>query len=502
MNDQLLDFLSGGGGMEIGGDVDGGVDHSVLFVHPAGILAQGSLFWDESILTLTVGTIPFLDYGNNTWGIGTLVLDGADPVSNVIALGTSTATGIQSGASGMVAIGASAGYEAFQAGNALLFGALAGFQAANAPNLVALGNGAGRGATNAGSAIMGGGECGRGAADAARVLWWGSRAGYLDAVHIDPDSEDFSILYGGYASTGGYKNSIGIGQGVQNSAEQQFNLGNVLFGLNIYTGTTPDPTPVSNPLVGIGIALPLAPLHLVGIGPGYGQLVAENGVLPFQLGVGIASFDDDIIPGTLAGDATWWSFDPSTFPVVSTRGLCISAGAFAVHMRVSPDGTVHVVETPAYGTGDLVVGHDLWLEHSLARYAAVPTTGWGVPAIYASDRKTAQVAAASLAAYTVGAADGSFEVSANINVTASTAFSFGATVSYTDETNTPRTAALPFVNLAGTVLTTITNVLGAGPYEGVPLHLRCKAATAITIATVGTFTTVTYNVDECIRQLA
>lgn len=117
-------------------------------------------------------------------------------------------------------------------------------------------------------------------------------------------------------------------------------------------------------------------------------------------------------------------------------------------------------------------------------------------------RVTAQVAAnASIATYTVGASDGSFEVSGNVLVTASVTNSFTETCAYTDESNTPRTLTLTFSNVGGTFLTTITNVTGTGAYEGVPLQIRAKAATTITFATVGTFTSVTYNAEGSVRQL-
>lgn len=135
-------------------------------------------------------------------------------------------------------------------------------------------------------------------------------------------------------------------------------------------------------------------------------------------------------------------------------------------------------------------------------YNNVATVGWGHPAIYGTGRVTAQTAAAAaIATYTVGAADGTFVVSGNVNVTAATTASFTMTVTYTDETNTPRTLTLNFSNLTGTLLTTITNVTGTGAYEGVPLHIRCKASTAITFATVGTFTSVTYNAEGYITQI-
>lgn len=118
-------------------------------------------------------------------------------------------------------------------------------------------------------------------------------------------------------------------------------------------------------------------------------------------------------------------------------------------------------------------------------------------------RTTAATAAvASVATQTVGAADASYIVSANVLVTTATTHSFNVTVAYTDEGNTARTATLNFSTLAGVISNAaITNVAGAVPYEGVPLHIRAKASTTITIATTGTFTTVTYNVEGRISQI-
>jgi hypothetical protein len=138
-------------------------------------------------------------------------------------------------------------------------------------------------------------------------------------------------------------------------------------------------------------------------------------------------------------------------------------------------------------------------------YNNIVTTGWGEPAIYGSGRSTAQTAAvASVAAYTVGADDGTFVISMNVNVTTSTAHSFTAECAYTDETNAARVLTITFSQLSGVLVTAITNVTGAGPYEGVPMHIRCKSATSITLRTqaAGTYTTVTYNVEGSIVQVS
>jgi hypothetical protein len=123
------------------------------------------------------------------------------------------------------------------------------------------------------------------------------------------------------------------------------------------------------------------------------------------------------------------------------------------------------------------------------------------PQIKNPQRATAQTAATTLTAYTVGASDGSFIVSSNVNVTTSTLHSFSVTVTYTDETNTSRVLTLNFSQLTGAFVTTITNGTGASAYEGVPVHIRAKAGTTIQFATTGTFTTVTYNFEGILQQI-
>ena len=115
----------------------------------------------------------------------------------------------------------------------------------------------------------------------------------------------------------------------------------------------------------------------------------------------------------------------------------------------------------------------------------------------------ATAAVATVTTMTIGVADGTFLVSANILVTVSTTHAFTVTVTYTDEGSTSRTLTLSFTLVAGgTIVTSVANANGAVPYMGIPQHIRAKAATSITIATTGTFTTVTYNVEGFIVQLA
>lgn len=140
-------------------------------------------------------------------------------------------------------------------------------------------------------------------------------------------------------------------------------------------------------------------------------------------------------------------------------------------------------------------------------YAGVATAGWGSPAIYgySTIAGTTNARSAAVASYTVGAADGTFVVSGNVNVTTSTTHSFSLDCVYTDETNTSRTLVIPMAQLAGTFVASglITNITGAGPYESASMTIRCKASTSITIrpSAGGTYTAVVYNTAASISQI-
>lgn len=139
----------------------------------------------------------------------------------------------------------------------------------------------------------------------------------------------------------------------------------------------------------------------------------------------------------------------------------------------------------------------------ITRYLSVNTAGHGVPAIYASNRAAAQIAAnASVCTFTP-AADASLEVSANVLVTTAGTHAFTVVCTYTDEGNTARTLTLDFTLVAGSaIVTSIANANGTVPYHGATRRIRAKGGTAVTIATTGTFTTVTYNVEGTIKQIA
>ncbi len=211
---------------------------------------------------------------------------------------------------------------------------------------------------------------------------------------------------------------------------------------------------------------------------------ANSAVIRFRAGSGTLAATLGTATFAIEG-ATFSSTAASTFTISSASGQSIA-------LRNGVTAAVTYESTAGNAT---MLG-------KFISYNGLAVEGNGVAAIQKVGRSTAQVAAvANVATYTVGAADASFLVSSNVLVTTSTTHSFTVTVAYTDEGNTGRTLTLSFAQPAGTIATAITNVTGAGPYEGVPLHIRAKASTNIVFATTGTFTTVAYNVEGVVTKL-
>lgn len=151
--------------------------------------------------------------------------------------------------------------------------------------------------------------------------------------------------------------------------------------------------------------------------------------------------------------------------------------------------------------GTIASGGAMTVGTTVSSYNGVATAGNGVGVVVSAPRQTALTnALATLATYTVPAADSSFIITANVQVTATTAAAMTVVCTYTDETNTSRAQTIPFCQLAGTFLTSITNATGTGPYEGASLHIRCKASTTIVFTTAGTVTGITYNIQGTVIQ--
>lgn len=174
----------------------------------------------------------------------------------------------------------------------------------------------------------------------------------------------------------------------------------------------------------------------------------------------------------------------SSFPYIKVNGA-------AINFRLADDSAdAGITASTAAFSGKITT------------YNNVATAGWGVAAIQASTNITAQTSNATITSYANPAADGDYEVSAQINVTAATVISTSINVTYTDANNNAQTMIMPLVAQAGSFISGGL-VIATGTYESPVIHIRVKASTTITILTAaGTFTSVTYSASGKIQQTA
>lgn len=186
---------------------------------------------------------------------------------------------------------------------------------------------------------------------------------------------------------------------------------------------------------------------------------------------------------------------------IGAAGANITLGSTTMTIANTEAGTI-VFATNGATNLTLAADNSINVAKKISSYNGVATTGWGVGAIQAAAEVTAQSGAGTITSYTNGAADGTYRVSAQVNVTAVTALSTTVTCTYTDKSNTSRVMIMPVQQLTGSFIAGGL-ITGTGAWETPVMHIRCKASTAITIATTaGTFTGVTFSADAIIQQVA
>lgn len=145
------------------------------------------------------------------------------------------------------------------------------------------------------------------------------------------------------------------------------------------------------------------------------------------------------------------------------------------------------------------------LSGKVTTYNNIATTGGGVPAIYASYSTTGNTAAVTNAInYTPPATAGRYRLSWTVGVTASVTHSFTVVATWKDDSGNTISQNLGGSSPSANALVTgsITNVIGTGVYYGSAILAINNGATAITLSTAGTFTSVTYNLSATLEQLA
>jgi hypothetical protein len=124
-----------------------------------------------------------------------------------------------------VFIGTSAGYQGTNADRSVFIGSASGGSAADADESVFAGYYSGSNAINANNSVFIGRYSGQGATNARNSIFIGNATGVSDTVNNTLAANDFSILIGNGASTGGFENSIAIGGFSTNTASNEFMIG-------------------------------------------------------------------------------------------------------------------------------------------------------------------------------------------------------------------------------------------------------------------------------------
>lgn len=195
--------------------------------------------------------------------------------------------------------------------------------------------------------------------------------------------------------------------------------------------------------------------------------------------------------GPLTGDVTT-SGAAATIAALAVTGAKIAAGTIDLTTKVS--GRLPVANG---GTGSNSA--------SAARAAlGAPVGGIGFPVIVSAGRVVATTTAipvgAPITSFLVGGSDGSFIVSGGVLVTADTATTLQLQISYTDEGGTSRDPLV--INLSSLAGVLAPGIAATGVYEGIPLHIRAKAGTTISVYTAFTInSSMTYNVEAVVQQL-
>lgn len=98
--------------------------------------------------------------------------------------------------------------------------------------------------------------------------------------------------------------------------------------------------------------------------------------------------------------------------------------------------------------------------------------------------------------------DGTYVVSCCLTPTTITTANMTVTVTFRDDNNTVNGILFQFAQQNSAATTAILDANGLGIYASRPYHLRMKGGTTMVIATAGTPTTITYNIEGLVIQLA
>ena len=219
------------------------------------------------VTSLTASNIVLTNYINNTGN----TTNNSNVIGNSAGVGSvgtynnfigNSAGNAANNASYSNFIGVSCGTSTNSASYSNFIGYDVGAYAINASQSNFIGWNAGVSSTNAYNSNFIGYRAGGSATNFNNAIAIGYQAGYGEFVNNNNGHS--SILIGDFTLANGFKDSITIGKGTQNSAAGQCNIGNSLFINGIYSGSSTTSTPQLNITVGLGTNTPVNTLDVVG----------------------------------------------------------------------------------------------------------------------------------------------------------------------------------------------------------------------------------------------
>ncbi len=291
-----------------------------------------------------------------------------------------------------------------------------GAQAVNSDS-IAMGAGAGAGATNAPFSNFFGSGAGFGAINAANSIFIGTNAGANDAVN-NTLGADTSILIGNNTNTGGFSNSIALGEGAVNTSANQLYIRNAITNFNLAGVNYSFPTvqgALNTTLSNDGNG------NLTWVAPGAGSITASNGLnavgVDVRLGgalntpttINATGTNDLTISGTSYSNSTGL-FSVNRFAGTSNAGAAIQANSTAgagLNMLQNVGGRFDAVSF-ANGAG--------------TNYGTLNTASLGQSDTFATNVGSRSVASMSIGGGSVGQLRGAENVSSITNGSAGRAF--------------------------------------------------------------------------------
>lgn len=458
---------SGGGGASIGGAVSGGTDGAVLFINPAGILAQDptlfyydvmtpTLFIPETVISQTISSEAggwgiyndghgILASGGISWDVpGNITIGGNTILLNIDGSASFSTSSLTINTTGDLTANTLSQVDA-QVWLGLNSGT--GVDRGVALNSIFIGNAAGSGATGAYSSYFIGWNAGMDAANANNAIFIGTNAGISDTVNNGSGSS--SILIGNNTGTGGFIDSICIGTSTLNNANQSINLGGVLFARGIYNDqTTQSSDPVVDGRIGVGTNNPQSGFH---------ALSTDSGIV-LAIFEAITDQSQDLV-----------QFKNESGTVVS--GVKNSGALFG-----SAGYLTNIQSSSLVGVVPLALGGNGYITSAFV---------------------TSQTSATQFFGVTSPGGTSILQIGVFLTITAISGDVIEIRVTYTDETGSPRTKA--FYEQGSTT----AGKSATGAYNFPPMILRVQGATSVQVETVLTTGTgsITYDAGATLNQL-